>query len=97
MPTPGSWPTRSPAPTASRSNAGPVETNLVWVSVRPFGGDRGRGGRLPALARHPGQRARCPGLRACTHLDVTREQVEYAADVIRQIEPAMISAMTLVY
>ena len=36
-------------------------------------------------------------LRACTHLDVTSEQVEYAAGVIRQIEPAMISAMTLVY
>jgi threonine aldolase len=36
-------------------------------------------------------------IRACTHLDVNKEQVEYAAKVIRQIEPAMISAMTLVY
>jgi threonine aldolase len=36
-------------------------------------------------------------LRACTHLDVTRQQVEFAAEVIRQVEPAMISAMTLVY
>ena len=36
-------------------------------------------------------------LRACTHLDVSREQVEYAAGVIREIEPAMVSAMTLVY
>ena len=36
-------------------------------------------------------------LRACTHLDVSREQVEYVAGVIRQIEPAMVSAVTLVY
>ena len=36
-------------------------------------------------------------LRACTHLDVSREQAEFAASVIRQTEPAMISAMTLVY
>ena len=36
-------------------------------------------------------------IRACTHLDVTRDDVEYAASVIRQIEPAMITAVTLVY
>jgi threonine aldolase len=36
-------------------------------------------------------------IRACTHLDVSRQQIAYVADTIRQIEPAMISAMTLVY
>ena len=40
--------------------SGPVETNLVWVAVEPARGDRRRGGRLSALARHPGQRARRP-------------------------------------
>ena len=64
---------------------------------RPVGRDRCRRGRLPAIARDsvsvPGSQV----LRACTHLDVDRDQVEEAAGVIRQIEPAMISAMTLVY
>jgi len=76
---------------------GPVETNLVWVCVHPSVGTatevatylRGRGILVSALGPQV--------LRACTHLDVTREQVEYVADVIRQIEPALISAMTLVY
>ena len=36
-------------------------------------------------------------IRACTHLDVTGDQIECAAQVIREIEPALISAMTLVY
>ena len=36
-------------------------------------------------------------IRACTHLDLTREDIEYAASAIRQVEPAMITAVTLVY
>jgi len=77
--------------------SGPVETNLVWVSVDPRVGSaaevatylRSRGILVSVLGAQV--------LRACTHLDVSREQVEYAATVIRGIEPALISAMTLVY
>ena len=31
-------------------------------------------------------------LRACTHLDVAREDAEYAAELIRQLAPAPLSA-----
>jgi threonine aldolase len=77
--------------------SGPVETNLVWVLV-----DRslGTAAEVAAYLRSHGIMVGVLGpqvLRACTHLDVSREQVEYAAGVIRQIEPAMISAVTLVY
>jgi threonine aldolase len=78
-------------------DCGPVETNLVWVAIDPSIGTadevatylRSRG---VLVSVHDSQL-----IRACTHLDVTREQVEYAAGVIRQIEPALVSAMTLVY
>jgi threonine aldolase len=76
---------------------GPVETNLVWVSVDPC---VGTAAEVATFLRSRDILVSLPGtqvLRACTHLDVTREQVEYAAGVIRQIEPALISAMTLVY
>jgi len=77
--------------------SGPVETNLVWIAVDTSLGAaadvaaylRGRGILVSVLGPQV--------LRACTHLDVTREQVESAAATIRQIEPALISAMTLVY
>jgi len=75
----------------------PVETNLVWVSVDP---SVGTAAEVAAYLRSRDILVSVPGtqvLRACTHLDVTREQVEYAANVIHQIEPALISAMTLVY
>jgi threonine aldolase len=77
--------------------SGPVETNLVWVLV-----DRslGTAAEVAAYLRSHGVLVSALGaqvLRACTHLDVSREQAEYAAGLIRQIEPAMISAMTLVY
>jgi threonine aldolase len=80
-----------------RLESGPVETNLVWVSVDPALGTaaevasylRSRGVLVAALGSQV--------IRACTHLDVTRGDVEYAASVIRQIEPAMITAVTLVY
>ncbi len=77
--------------------SGPVETNLVWVRVDPALGSaaevatylRSRGILVAALGSQV--------IRACTHLDLTRQDIEYAASVIRQIEPAMITAVTLVY
>jgi threonine aldolase len=77
--------------------SGPVETNLVWVQV-----DRslGTAAEVTAYLRSHGILVSVLGtqvLRACTHLDVSRDQVEYAAGIIRRIEPAMVSAMTLVY
>jgi threonine aldolase len=80
-----------------RLECGPVETNLVWVSVDP---SVGTAAEVAAYLRSREILVSLPEpqvLRACTHLDVTREQIEYAASIIRQIEPAMISAMTLVY
>ena len=77
--------------------SGPVETNLVWVAVNP---SVGTAAEVAAYLRSRGILVSVPGpqvIRACTHLDVTPEQVEYAAQVIREIEPALISAMTLVY
>jgi threonine aldolase len=77
--------------------SGPVETNLVWVAVDP---SVGTGAEVAAYLSSRGILVSVPGpqvIRACTHLDVTFEQVEYAAQVIREIEPALISAMTLVY
>ena len=74
-----------------------VETNLVWVVVDP---SLGSAAEVSAYLRSRGILVAALGsqlLRACTHLDVTQEDVEYAAGVIRQIEPAMISAATLVY
>jgi threonine aldolase len=77
--------------------SGPPETNLVWIAVDPRAGSavemetylKSRGILVSVLGPQV--------LRACTHLDVSREQVEYAAAVFRAIEPAMISAITLVY
>jgi threonine aldolase len=78
-------------------DSGPVETNLVWVAV-----DRslGTAAEVAAYLRSRGILVHVHGpqvLRACAHLDVTGEQIAIAAETIRQIEPAMISAMTLVY
>jgi threonine aldolase len=77
--------------------SGPLETNLVWVSVYP---SQGTSAEVAAYLRSRGVLVAALGsqvIRACTHLDVTRQDVEYAASVIRQIEPAMITAVTLVY
>ena len=77
--------------------SGPIETNLVWVAVNP---SVGSAADVAAYLKSRGILVSLPAaqvLRACTHLDVTTEQVEHAAQTIRQIEPAMISAMTLVY
>jgi threonine aldolase len=77
--------------------SGPVETNLVWVIVDPSVGTAAEvaaylRSRNILVSTFEGQ-----VIRAVTHLDVTREETEYAAGVIRDIEPAMISAVTLVY
>ena len=77
--------------------SGPVETNLVWVAVDP---SLGTAAEVAAYLRSRGILVAALGaqvIRACTHLDVTRDDVAYAASVIRQIEPAMITAVTLVY
>ncbi len=77
--------------------SGPVETNLVWVTVEP---SLGTAAEVAAYLRSHGILVSALGaqvLRACTHLDITREQAEQAAEVIRRIEPAMLSAATLVY
>jgi threonine aldolase len=65
--------------------SGPVETNLVWIEVDPALGTAAEvAGRLKArgvLVSALGPRV----LRACTHLDVSREQVTRAAECIRQL------------
>ncbi len=75
----------------------PVETNLVWVRVDPA---LGSAAEVAAYLKSRGILVAALGaqvIRACTHLDVTLQDIEYAASVIRQIEPAMITAVTLVY
>jgi threonine aldolase len=77
--------------------SGPVETNLVWVRVDP---SLGTAAEIVAYLRTRGILVTALGsqvIRACTHLDVTGDDVAYAASVIRQVEPAMITAVTLVY
>ncbi len=77
--------------------SGPVETNLIWIRVDP---SLGTAAEVAAYLRSHGVLVSVLGaqiLRACTHLDVSEEQADRAADLIRRIEPAMISAMTLVY
>jgi threonine aldolase len=76
---------------------GPVETNLVWVKID---NSVGTAAEVAAFLRSRNILVSVLGpqlIRACTHLDVTRPEIEYAAGVIRDIEPALISAMTLVY
>ncbi|MDR3623095.1 MAG: low-specificity L-threonine aldolase [Paludisphaera borealis] len=80
-----------------RLESGPVETNLVWVDVDS---SLGTAAEVAAYLKSHGVLVSVLGaqvIRACTHLDVSRENVEFAAGVIRQLEPAMITALTLVY
>ena len=75
----------------------PVETNLVWVRVDP---SLGTAADVAAYLKSRGILVAALGsqvIRACTHLDLTREDIEYAASAIREVEPAMITAVTLVY
>jgi threonine aldolase len=65
--------------------SGPVETNLVWIRVDPalatasdiVGQLQADGVLISALAPQV--------LRACTHLDVSREEAEVAASLIRRL------------
>jgi len=72
--------------------SGPVETNLIWFEVDPaFGTAQAVSARLRAegvLVSPLGPQV----LRACTHLDVSRSDVEYAADAIRRLTPAALPA-----
>jgi threonine aldolase len=80
-----------------RLESGPVETNLVWIDVES---SFGSAAEVAAYLKSQGILVSALGsqvLRACTHLDVSRADAEYAAGVIRQLEPAMITAQTLVY
>jgi threonine aldolase len=65
--------------------SGPVETNLVWIAVDPA---LGTASELAARLRAEGVLVSTLGpqvLRACTHLDVSREDVEIAAETIRRV------------
>jgi len=80
-----------------RLESGPVETNLVWIDVES---SLGSAAEVAAYLKSQGVLVAALGsqvIRACTHLDVSRADVEYAANVIRQLEPAMITAQTLIY
>lgn len=66
-----------------RLESGPVETNLVWIEVDP---KLGTAAEVAAKLKKAGVLVSALGsqvVRACTHLDVTREQVEVAAGKIR--------------
>jgi threonine aldolase len=76
---------------------GAVETNLVWVKVDP---SLGIGSDVASYLRSHGilvAALESQTIRACTHLDVSRDDVSHAAEIIRGIEPALLSAATLVY
>ncbi len=47
--------------------------------------------------RNPRRRSGVSGDQGVHYLDQTCEDIEYAASAIRQVEPAMITAVTLVY
>jgi threonine aldolase len=64
---------------------GPVETNLVWIAVDP---SLGTAYDVAARLKAAGVLVAALGpqvMRAVTHLDVDREQVERAADVIERV------------
>jgi threonine aldolase len=74
--------------------SGRVETNLVWISVAP---SLGTAADLSARLRGEGVLVSALGprvLRACTHRDVSRAQVELAAQAIRRLGPERRSAPT---
>lgn len=68
-----------------RLEGGPVETNLVWIEVDPA---LGTAQEVAARLRESGVLVAALGrqvVRACTHLDVDREQTELAAVAIRAL------------
>jgi threonine aldolase len=69
--------------------SGPVETNLVWINVDPsLGTAKDVAGRLKeagVLVSALGAQV----IRACTHLDVSKDQIRHAVEAIRRVgEPA---------
>ena len=65
--------------------SGPVETNLVWIAVDPA---LGTGREVADRLRAEGVLVSALGpqvIRACTHLDVSRPDVERAADALRRV------------
>ncbi|WP_165065613.1 low-specificity L-threonine aldolase [Paludisphaera rhizosphaerae] len=74
-----------------------VETNLVWVTVDP---SLATAAEVVAHLKSHGVLASALGdqtLRACTHLDVSSDDAEQAAEIIRAIDPEMLAAETVVY
>jgi threonine aldolase len=72
--------------------SGPAETNLVWIAVDPSFATapdvvaRLRDDGVLVSALEP------QVIRACTHLDVTRADVEFAAHAIRRLRPVPIGS-----
>jgi threonine aldolase len=69
-----------------RLESGPAETNLVWIAVEP---SLGTAQEVAARLKADGVLVSALGpqvLRACTHLDVSREQVEFAAERLRALD-----------
>jgi threonine aldolase len=72
--------------------SGPVETNLVWIRVAP---ELGTGAEVVARLRARGILVSALGprvIRACTHLNVTREDCLRAADGFRSLATLVGSA-----
>jgi len=72
--------------------SGPVETNLVWIEVDPA---LGTAAEVAARLKAEGVLMAALGpqvLRACTHLDVSAEQAEYAADRLRTVRSSATAA-----
>lgn len=70
-----------------RIESGKVETNLVWIAVDP---KLGKAADVVARLKPEGVLLSALGpqvLRACTHLDVSRAEVEEAAERIRRLVP----------
>ncbi|MCH2571748.1 MAG: low-specificity L-threonine aldolase [Planctomycetes bacterium] len=62
-----------------------VQTNLVWFRVDP---DLASGTQISSRLREHGVLINCSGgpwMRACTHLDVSRDQVQHAASILREV------------
>ena len=72
-----------------RLESGPVETNLVWIAVAPA---LGTAADVVARLRSAGVLVSALGpqvIRACTHLDVSREDVEFASEQIQKLANRM--------
>ena len=67
---------------------GPPETNLIWIVVEPR---LGTAAAIAATLREQGVLVSALGpqvLRACTHLDVSKPQIERAAQTVRRLAKA---------